>query len=135
MHFTYLFLYYLLTVLAWAHTALYLVCVTLQLISPGTIQVGPMIYTIICQLFFNFLLCGQETSGWHIWHDGEDYVIKNSWTHASQVNWEEDILNKIHGMKGVPQLVAAWTIEIAGSDDWTNTHRSSFLSLSRICVH
>ena len=28
MHFTYLFLYYLLTVLAWAHTALYLVCVT-----------------------------------------------------------------------------------------------------------
>ena len=30
MHFTYLFLHYLLTVLAWAHTALYLVCVRSQ---------------------------------------------------------------------------------------------------------
>ena len=33
MHFTYLFLYYLLTVLAWAHTALYLVCVRLWALS------------------------------------------------------------------------------------------------------
>ena len=106
-----------------------------QLISPGTIQVGPMIYTIIRQLFFNFLLCGQGTSGWHVWRDGEDYVIKDLWTHASRVNQEEDILNKIHGMKGVPQLVAAWTVKIAGSDDRTDTRRSSFPSLSGIRVH
>ena len=38
-------------------------------------------------------------------------------------------------MKGVPQLVAAWTIEITGSDDQTDTSWLSFPSLSRIHVH
>ena len=38
-------------------------------------------------------------------------------------------------MKGVPQLVAAWTVEIAGSDDRTDTRRSSFPFLSGIRVH
>jgi len=54
-----------------------------QFTSPGTIQAGPLMYTIICQLFFNFLICGQGMSGWHIWRDSEDYMIKDSWTHAS----------------------------------------------------
>jgi len=94
-----------------------------------------LMYTIICRLFFNFLICGWGTSGWHIWRDGEDYVIKDSWTHASRVSQEEDILNKIHGMKGVPQLIAAWTVEIAGWDDRTDTHQLSFPSLSGIHVH
>jgi len=38
-------------------------------------------------------------------------------------------------MKGVPQLISAWTIEITGSDDQTNTRWLLFPSLSGIHVH
>ena len=62
-------------------------------------------------------------------------MIKDSWTHASQVTWEVDILNKICSQKGVPKLILAWTVEIAGSDDQTDMRRSSFPSPSGIRIH
>ena len=62
-------------------------------------------------------------------------MIKDSWTHLGRESWEQDILQNIHGMKWVPQLVAAWTVEIAGSDDQTNMCCSSLPSSSCICVH
>ena len=57
---------------------------------------------------------------WHVRQNGEDFVIKDSWTHESWVNREADILSKIHGLKGVPQLVTAWMVQIEGSDDQTD---------------
>ena len=65
----------------------------------------------------------------------KDYVIKDSWTHESHLNREADILTKIRGLKGVPQLVAAWTVQAGGSDDWTDLHRLSLPSFSDVRVH
>ena len=61
---------------------------------------------------------------WHVHQNGEDFVIKDSWTHESQVNHEADILSKICGLKGVLQLITAWTVQIEGSDDWTDAQHS-----------
>ena len=47
-------------------------------------------------------------------------MIKDCWTHASRVNRERDILEKIKDLKGVPRLIAAWTVEIGGSIDRTD---------------
>ena len=62
-------------------------------------------------------------------------MIKDSWTHESRVNHEADILSKIHGLKGVPQLVTAWTVQIEGSDDRTDARHSFIPSSIRIHVH
>jgi len=50
-------------------------------------------------------------------------VIKDSWTHASRINRETDILEKIKDLKGVPHLIAAWTVEIGGLSDRTDVRR------------
>ena len=106
-----------------------------ELTPTGSIQVRLLVFKIINRIFFNFLICGRGTSCWHVCLDDQDYVIKDSWTHVSRMNREQDILNKIHGVKGVPQLITAWIVEIAGSDDRTDAHRSSFPSLSGIHIH
>ncbi|KAI6008563.1 hypothetical protein EDC04DRAFT_2610909 [Pisolithus marmoratus] len=85
--------------------------------SPSTIQVASITYNIIDLIFFSFLICGQATSCWHIHLNNEHYMVKDSWTCASWVSHEEDILCKIQNMKGVLQLVAAQTVEISGLDD------------------
>ena len=59
-------------------------------------------------------------------------MIKDSWTHESRVNCKADILSKIHSLKGVPQLATAWTVQIEGSDDWTDA-QCSFIP-SSICI-
>ena len=90
-----------------------------------TIQVGSWICEIISLIFFNYLICGRGTSCWHVLYDGQDYVVKDSWAHESRVNCETDILNRIRGLEGVPQLVTAWIVEIEGSVDRTDTRRTS----------
>ena len=64
-------------------------------------------------------------------------MIKDSWTHASRVNHKRDILEKIKDLKGVPCLIAAWTIEIGGLIDWTDVHHPAPLhTLSNdVCIH
>ena len=101
----------------------------------GAIQVKSLVFNIIRRIFFNIVICGQGTSCWHVCHGNKDYVIKDSWTHASRATREVDILNKIRSQKGVPKLILAWTVEIAGSDDRTDMRRSSFPSPSGIRIH
>jgi len=48
----------------------------------NTIKVKSQMYDIIDQIFFNFLICGQGTSSWHVHLGKTHYVIKDSWTHA-----------------------------------------------------
>jgi len=100
----------------------------------SAIQVGSLIYDIIKQVFFNYLICGQGTLCWHVCCDGQDYIVKDLWTHESWVDHEKDILTKIRGLKGVPQLIATWTVQIGGKDDQTDTHHPIPTS-SSICVH
>ena len=94
-----------------------------------------MAYDVIDRIFFNFLIRGRGTSCWHVRHKNKDYVIKDTWTHKSHVNRERDILTKIRGLKGVPQLISAWTVEIGGVDDRTDTRRSSLSCSSDIRIH
>ena len=42
---------------------------------------------------------------------------------------------KILGVKGVPQLIAAWTVQIGGSDDQTDLCRPFLTSPSDIRIH
>jgi len=103
--------------------------------TTATIQVKSMAYNVIDWIFFNFLICGWGTSCWHVHHKNKDYVIKEAWSHKSHVNCERDILTKIWGLKGVPQLISAWTVEIGGADDQTDTRRSSLSCSSDIQIH
>jgi len=100
--------------------------------TTATIQVESKAYNVIDQIFFNFLICGWGTSCWHVCHKNKDYVIKDAWTHKSCVNHERDILTKIRGLKGVPQLISAWTVEIGGADDQTDTCHLSLSCSSNI---
>ena len=76
---------------------------------------------IVKCIFYNFLIHGRGTSGWHVHIKKKDYVIKDSWVHVSRVNHEMDILEKIKGLKGVPHLITAWTVKIRGVSDRTDT--------------
>ena len=87
------------------------------------IQVASFTCEIMKCIFYNFLICGRGTSGWHVRLQKKDYVIKDSWVHASRVTRETDILKKIKDLKGVPRLIAAWMVEIGGWSDRTDTHR------------
>ena len=89
---------------------------------------------IIDQIFFNFLIHGRGTSSWHVRLDNAHYVIKDSWTHLSQLSREEDMLCKIQNVKGIPQLVTVWTIRIGNSDNRTDTCRPSSSS-NEVQVH
>ena len=62
-------------------------------------------------------------------------MIKDCWTHASHVNHERDILEKIKDLKGVPHLIAAWMVEIGGLIDQTDVHRPAPLHTLSNDVH
>lgn len=87
------------------------------------IQVAHSTYDIVKCIFYNFLIHGRGTSCWHVRFKKKDYVIKDSWIHASRVNRETDILEMIKDLRGVPRLIAAWTVEIGGSSDRTDIRR------------
>ena len=89
----------------------------------NTIDVKSETFDIIDRIFFHFLIRGRGTSSWHVCLGKAHYVIKDSWTHISRLSREEDILRKIQSVKGVPRLVAAWTVRIGNSDDRTDTRR------------
>ena len=42
---------------------------------------------------------------------------------------------KIQGVKGVPQLITAWTVQIGGLDDQTDLRRPFLTSPSDIRIH
>ena len=102
---------------------------------PSTIKVGSTTYEVIRWIFYNFVICGRGTVCWHVLRDRKNYVIKDLWTHESRLNCEADILRKIQGLKGTPQLIAAWTVQIGGSDDRTDIRHLSLSSPSDVRVH
>ena len=102
---------------------------------PCAIYVESTAYNVINQIFYNFVIHGRGTACWHVCRDKKNYVIKDSWTHVSCLSREADILSKIWELKGVPQLIVAWTVQIGGSDVWTDVRRWSLSSSSDIRVH
>ena len=102
---------------------------------PGVIEIKSKVHEIVRRIFYNFVLCDRGTICWHVHCGQKDYVIKDSWTHESRLNCKADILAKIRGLKGVPQLVTAWTVQVGGSDDRTDLCRLSLPSFSDVRVH
>ena len=102
---------------------------------PHAIYIESTAYDVINRIFYNFIIHGQGTACWHVCCDRKNYVIKDSWTHVSRLSHEVDILSKIQELKGVPRLIVAWTVQIGGSDDWTDVHHRSLSSSSDIRVH
>ncbi|KAI6011481.1 hypothetical protein EDC04DRAFT_2609880 [Pisolithus marmoratus] len=79
-------------------------------------DVGTIRNAVMCKAYAVFT-AQPATSCWHVCLNEEHYMVKDSWTSASWVSCEEDILHEIQGLKGVPELVAACTVKIGGSDD------------------
>ncbi|KAI6030243.1 hypothetical protein EDC04DRAFT_2898525 [Pisolithus marmoratus] len=94
-----------------------------------------IMYDIIDRIFFSFLICGQATSCWHVHLNEEHYMVKDLWMSASWVSHEEDILHKIQGLKGVPELVAAWTVKIGSSDDNMHLHHDFPFHIEDVQIH
>ncbi|KAH7917569.1 hypothetical protein BV22DRAFT_989754, partial [Leucogyrophana mollusca] len=74
------------------------------------------------------LIRGRATSCWHVQDDKHiDYVIKDCWTNVGRATREEDLLKCAKSVRGVPKLVAAWTVEFNGAADSTSARRPAFL--------
>jgi len=96
-----------------------------------TIRVGAEI--IIRVIFCSQLICRRATLCLHVRNShGEDFVIKDCWTHQGRKVTEEQVLQKLkeHGINGLPILKEAWTVQIDGQDDTTDLRRPPFLKSS-----
>jgi len=96
------------------------ICQYRSVLNFWKIEIGDFTCNIVRCLFYHFLIHGRGTSCWHIHIKKVNYVIKDSWTHASRINCETDILEKIKDLKGVPCLITAWMVEIGGLSDRTD---------------
>ncbi|KAG9312836.1 hypothetical protein JVU11DRAFT_6263 [Chiua virens] len=68
----------------------------------------------------------------------KSYIIKDYWTHRERKHKEEEILSRIKGLLGVPQLVEAWTVQCNNMDVTTNWLRLPFLVTNiefKTCIH
>lgn len=82
---------------------------------------------IVRCIFTSPLVRGRATTTWAVSWKKEQYVVKDYWTHISRKNTEADILERISGVSGVPELVAAWTVPLGENDQSTDLIRPSFL--------
>ena len=118
-------------------TFLYFPIVFRPLSSPSpTIRVGTEIYTVVRILFSSQLIRGRATLCLHVRNKhGENFVVKDCWTHQGRKVTEEQILQKLkeHGIHGLPILREAWTVQIDGQDDTTDLRRPAFLMSSGNC--
>lgn len=92
------------------------------------IYIGDDPYTVVQPIFISHLIRGRATSSWLVKRSRTSYVIKDYWTHTGRKVTEEHILGRISGMRGVPTLVKAWTVQIAGVDETTDLLRPTFLT-------
>ena len=98
-----------------------------------TIRVGTEIYIVIRVIFCSQLIRGRATLCLHVRNShGEDFIIKDCWTHQGRKVTEEQVLQKLkeHGINGLPVLKEAWTVQIDGEDDTTDLRRPPFLKSS-----
>jgi Fungal protein kinase len=91
------------------------------------IYVGTIPYNVVRPIFASHLIRGRATSSWLVKRGKKRYVVKDYWTHKGRKVAEEEILKRIIGLLGVPQLVEAWTVQVNGTDETTDSLRPSFL--------
>ncbi|KAI6036762.1 hypothetical protein BKA83DRAFT_4120447 [Pisolithus microcarpus] len=85
-----------------------------------TIKVKNHLYAILGCIFASNVIQGRATSSWHVRNThGAHFVVKDYWMHRGRRHTEEEMLNKIKGLKGVPTLDVAWMVQIDGNDKMT----------------
>jgi hypothetical protein len=100
--------------------------------------VGDKNYHIIKLIFRRAAVRGRTTTCWHVQDpdtfdvvDGKGskhprfYVVKDSWSLLDHSKTEEDMLNLLKDVRGVPKLVKAWDVQVSGSPDTTEIRRNT----------
>jgi hypothetical protein len=80
----------------------------------GKIWVNNHFYNILEIIFLRQGLVGHGTVCYHARKDGEEFIIKDYWAiggNKAALN-EIKMMEKMKGVRGVPQLVKHWLIEI-----------------------
>ena len=112
--------------------------------SGSTTKMGQIIYihstpyAIIHPIFISCLIWGRAASSWLVKKGKKFYVIKDYWTHRGRKFTEDEILKKIVGLLGIPELVESWMVQIKGVNKMTDLLWPAFLAhdLSfETCIH
>ncbi|KAJ7130173.1 hypothetical protein C8R44DRAFT_978331 [Mycena epipterygia] len=88
------------------------------------IEVDGIKYAIVETLFISDVIRGRGTVCWRARHDGQDFVIKDTWADDSRPYTEAEILQKADCVEGVPRVVADVIVKINGVEGSTDTLRS-----------
>ncbi|KAJ7704302.1 hypothetical protein B0H17DRAFT_921412 [Mycena rosella] len=92
------------------------------------IDVDGVRYTLVKTLFVSDVVRGRGTVCWHARHDGQDFVIKDTWADNSRPHTEAGILRKAQDVEGVPKVIADVVVEINGVPGSTDALRSIIMS-------
>ncbi|KAG2031104.1 hypothetical protein BDR03DRAFT_876732, partial [Suillus americanus] len=112
---------------------------TLPQIIPS-IKVGDKTYCIIKPIFARATIRGRATMCWHV-QDPDTcndiiirgkwpkhprfYVVKDTWCIAARSRVEEEILEMLKDIRGVPKLIKSWDIQVSGCPDTTGPHQKT----------
>ncbi|KAJ7823655.1 hypothetical protein B0H13DRAFT_1919551 [Mycena leptocephala] len=89
------------------------------------VEVGGVTHRLVKRLFISDVIRGRGTVCWHARHDGQDFVIKDTWTDASRPYTEAEILLKAKDIEGVPKVVAETIVKVNGVEGRTHNLRSN----------
>lgn len=113
----------------------------------GTVEVDGTTYDIIRTLWTSNGFVGRSTNVYHVRSqkaplridnedlDQYDLIVKDVWLEEHLVGHEKKILERIAGMKGVPLLLKAWTVQCRGISDTTSRNRPSHWNRDRLTPH
>ncbi|KAG2363751.1 hypothetical protein BDR07DRAFT_1483352 [Suillus spraguei] len=102
-----------------------------------SIKVGDKTYRIIKPIFARAAIRGRATMCWHV-QDPDTcndivirgkqpkhpcfYVVKDTWCIAAHSSVEEEILEMLKDIQGVPKLVKSWDVQVSGCPDTTGPY-------------
>jgi hypothetical protein len=102
-----------------------------------SIKVGAKTYHIIKPIFARAAIRGRATTCWHVQDPNTFdsigirgkhpcfYVVKDTWSIAARSSVEEEILEILKDIRGVPKLVKSWNVQVSGIPDTTGPRRKT----------
>ncbi|KAG2370369.1 hypothetical protein BDR07DRAFT_1265594 [Suillus spraguei] len=66
------------------------------------------------------------------------YVVKDTWCIASRLSVEEEILEMLKDIRGVPKLVKSWDVQVSGCPDTTGPCQKTLppgTNVAELCIH
>jgi len=79
-------------------------------------------YEILALVWRGGSFIGRGTTCWKVRdRTGKIYTLKDSWVEEPRVSHESDVLTRLKGIEGIPELVAAWNVQFEGKDNSMQT--------------